>query len=166
MLRGQTWGAAALALGMAAGTACSTGDGDVDGDVTPAQAYVAIIEWEVDQQEPTINAAGEVELPVIFVAAAGGGTIDIGVQASVVEQMIDTATIRFADDPADAINEGIPDEPVRNDGVLLVVADIPPPAPTIEVTTARATSSTDSIAWGLTIEGNDTGATVVNAEER
>ncbi|NQY56416.1 MAG: hypothetical protein HRT86_08015 [Ilumatobacteraceae bacterium] len=166
MLRGRTWGAAAIALGLVAGTACSTDDGDADGDVTPAEAYVAIIEWEVSQQEPTVDESGEVELAVVFVAAAGGGTIDIGVQAAVVEQMIDTATIRFADDPADAIDDGIPDEPVRNDGVLLVVADIPPPAPTIEVTTARATSADNSITWGLTIEADDTGAAVVNAEER
>mgnify|MGYP006974247207 CR=1 FL=1 len=47
---------------------------------------------------------GEVQLPVIYVVADAGTTIDVGVQADVAESTVDWATVRFADDIADTFD--------------------------------------------------------------
>ncbi len=157
-------GVATLCFAIATG-ACGSGDDNVvDGDdVTPAGVYSAIIQWEVEQQEPVVDERGNIELPVIFVASAGGGTIDIGVQAAVVEAMVDTATIRFADDPDDAVDPNEPGEPVRQDGVMFVVADIPPPAPSIDVTAVRYATVDDAPTWEFVVEAGESGASVAEA---
>ena len=74
------------------------GDDDVPSTaVSSAEAITAIVAWQAEEQEPVIGEDGEPQLPVIFVVAGDGTTIDVGVQADVAEATNDWATVRFAD---------------------------------------------------------------------
>lgn len=133
--------AALLALGVAA---CDTDPPDALDNVMPADAYIAIVEWQVNDQEPVLDDNGDVVVPVVFVVAEDGTTIDVGVQAQVAEATTEWATVRFADQPSEAFNPDVDGEPVRDDGVMLLVGAIPDPAPAVEVSVTRYTSVDDS----------------------
>jgi hypothetical protein len=117
---------------------CSDESPDVDRAVQPADAYVAVVEWEVGQQDPVVDDDGEVVLPVVFVASGDGSTIDVGVQAAVAEATSDWATVRFADQPSDAFDPGLEGEPVRENGVMLLVGPLPDAAPSVEIQVIRS----------------------------
>ena len=74
---------------------------------------------------------------MIFVVAGDGTTIDVGVQADVAAAMVDTATVRFADDADDAFDPDVEGQPVRDEGVMLLVGPIPDPQRTISVDVDR-----------------------------
>lgn len=146
---------AALAL-----VACSSDPEPERATVEPANAYSAVVRWEVDQLEPVIDDAGNVEEPVIYLASGSGGTIDVHVQADVVTEIGDAAVIRFADEARDALDESLDDEPVKDDGVLFVLHDFPPDQSTVEVRIDRYRSIDDNAEWLLEITMVDDGTTV------
>jgi hypothetical protein len=94
---------------------------------------------------------GEVQLPVVYVVADAGTSIDVGVQADVAESTVDWATVRFADDIADTFDPDLEGEPVRDDGAMLLVGPIPEPAPSIALTVVRYTSVDDSEPFVLEV---------------
>jgi hypothetical protein len=133
---------AAAALGVVALASCN--DDETASDVVgPADAITAIVAWQVDQEEPVIADDGEVQLPVIYVVADAGTTIDVGVQADVAESTVDWATVRFADDIADTFDPDLEGEPVHDEGVMLLVGSIPEPARSIELPLVRYTAVDD-----------------------
>ena len=97
-------GAVAL-LGAFALASCDD-DETPAGVVGPADAITAVVAWQAGEQEPVIADDGEVQLPVIYVVADAGTTIDVGVQAAVAASTVDWATVRFADDIADTFDPG------------------------------------------------------------
>jgi len=119
--------------------------------VGPADAITAVVAWQADEQEPVLDASGTEQLPVIFVVADGGGTIDIGVQAAVAAATADWATVRFADDVADTFDPRLDHEPVRNDGVMLLIGPMPVPARTVEVNLVRYATVDDGEPFTLMI---------------
>jgi hypothetical protein len=141
---------AVVALGIAA-SACGSDDAPDSSDVDPAAAYAAIVEWQAGEQEPIIDDNGEVQLPVIYVAAADGDTIDVGVQADVAESTVDIATVRFTDDKGDAFDGDLDDQPVREDGVMLLVGPMPDPGPSVLVDVTRYSSVDRSEPFQLKI---------------
>lgn len=150
---------------IAVASSCSSDSGSTSPDeVTPADAYGAIVRWEVNEQDPILDANGQVQLPVIFLATAGGGTVDIGVQAAVVESTVEEATVRFADDPSDAVDDGQDGSPVRNEGVMFVVANVPPAAPTLDVIAERYVTLDESESLRFTIDASPDGAEVSEVE--
>ncbi len=125
-------------------TLASCDDDETEPEVVgPADAITAVVAWQADEQEPVIADDGEVQLPVIFVVADAGTTIDVGVQADVAESTVDWATVRFADDIADTFDPDLEGEPVRDDGVMLVVGPIPEPARSIELPVVLYTAVDD-----------------------
>ena len=125
-------------------TFASCDDDEAASDVVgPADAITAVVAWQTGEQEPVIADDGEVQLPVIYVVADAGTTIDVGVQADVAESTVDWATVRFADDIADTFDPDLAGEPVRDDGVMLLVGPIPEPAPSIELPLVRYTAVDD-----------------------
>jgi hypothetical protein len=132
---------ALLAVGAAS---CTTDPANGDPGVTPAAAYVAIVEWQVDEQAPVLDEDGEVVPPVVFVVADGGSTIDVGVQAAVAEATADWATVRFADQPSETFDESVEGQPVRDEGVMLLVGPLPEEAPSIEFGMVRYTAADDA----------------------
>ena len=141
-------GAAAL-LGASALTSCD--DDTPAGVVGPADAITAVVAWQAGEQEPVIADDGEVQLPVIYVVADAGTTIDVGVQAAVAASTVDWATVRFADDIADTFDPDLEGDPVRDDGVMLLVGPIPDPARSIELALVRYTSLNDGEPVVVTI---------------
>jgi hypothetical protein len=133
---------------------CGNDDGNETQTVDHAEAITAIIAWQADEQEPVVDDNGEEQLPVIFVAADAGATIDVGVQAEVAAATVDWATVRFADDTADTFDPDLDGEPVRDDGVLLLIGPMPDPAQMIELDLVRYRSVDDSEAITLEIASN------------
>jgi hypothetical protein len=126
---------------------CSDEPADVERAVQPADAYVAVVEWEVGRQDPVVDDDGEVVLPVVFVASGDGSTIDVGVQAAVAEATSDWAKVRFADQPSDAFDPSVEGEPVRDAGAMLLIGPIPDAAPSIEVQVLRSVAVDESEAF-------------------
>ena len=141
-------GAAAL---LAAFALTSCDDETPAGVVGPADAITAVVAWQAGEQEPVIADDGEVELPVIYVVADAGTTIDVGVPAAVAESTVDWATVRFADDVADTFDPAVEGEPVRDDGVMLLRGPIPDPARSIELALVRYTAFDDGEPVVVTI---------------
>lgn len=135
--------------------ACTDGDSSPSGEVDQSGAYTAIVEWQAAEQEPILNDDGTVKLPVIYVVAADGATIDVGVQASVASATVDIADVRFADESSEAFDSGIDGEPVIDQGVMLLVGAMPDPARTIEVELLRYLSVETSSPFVLQITADD-----------
>ncbi len=142
--------AAALlaAFGVAA---CDSGDPVATDVVGSADAIAAVVAWQADEQEPVLDDNGEEQLPVIFVVAVDGATIDVGVQADVTAATIDWATVRFADQVADTFDPDLDGEPVRNDGAMLLIGPIPDPANPIELELVRYYAVDDGEPFTLEI---------------
>lgn len=133
-----------LAVGVAS---CADDPSNGNAKVTPAAAYVAIVEWQVGDQEPVLDDDGEVVVPVVFLVADDGSTIDAGVQAEVAEATADWATVRFADQPSETFDPDFDSEPVRNDGVMLLIGAVPDAAPSIELDVVRHLAVDDAEAF-------------------
>jgi hypothetical protein len=121
--------------------ACS--DAPSTSQVNPAAALTAIVRWQADAWTPPPDAEADL-LPVIYVVAAGGGTIDVGVQADVTASMADEAVVRFADEPAEAFDTGVEGAPVHDDGILLAVGEVPEPARRVTIEVDRYVAQDDA----------------------
>lgn len=147
-----------------AATGCdSNGDVPPPPEVTPAEAYVAVIHWELEQHVPVIDEDGNDQPLVIYLAAQAGATVDIGVQAEVVEATADDATIRFSDESSQAIDEGLDHRPVKDDGVMFIVGDLTLGAATIETVVRRYQSIDDDATYDVKIVASIEGAKVITA---
>lgn len=161
----MTLGIAAL-VAMAAAGGCSNGDDAPSDVVGSADAITAAVAWQADEQEPVLDDDGEAQLPVIFVVADDGATIDVGVQADVAASTVDWATVRFADDVADTFDPDLDGEPVRDDGVLLLLGPMAEPARSVEVDLVRYAAADSGEAFTLEITaatGTDDGAAMPRA---
>jgi hypothetical protein len=63
--------------------------------------------------------------PVFVVAADERAPISLEVQAGIVDELHEFATIRFVDERSEAIDTADEDEPVHQDGVLITLGKIP-----------------------------------------
>jgi len=149
----RSWGVAAVALfGVLMLGSCDDDDTPTD-VVGSADAITAAVAWQAGEQEPVIADDGDVQLPVIYVVADTGSSFDVGIQAAVAEATVDWATVRFADDIAEAFDENVEGDPVRDDGAMLLVGPIPEPARSIELPVVRYTALDDSEPFILEIVG-------------
>jgi len=127
----------AALLAVFAVAACDSDAGESSDVVGSADAITAAVAWQAGEQEPVVDADGEAQLPVVFVVADDGAMIDVGVQADVAADTVDWATVRFADDIADTFDPDVEGEPVRDDGVLLLIGPMPEPARSVELELVR-----------------------------
>jgi hypothetical protein len=155
----------AATLGVLAVVGCTSDPTPQSGTVAPETAYVAIVRWEIEQNEPVLDEDGDVEIPVIYLAAASGETVDVGVQANVVATVDDTATIRFADQAADALDDEAVGEPVKDDGVLVVIDEFEIGQPTADARVMRYRSIDDETRWILELTATEAGVDVTEAVE-
>jgi hypothetical protein len=93
---------------------------------------------EIVGDEPVEPETG----PVVYVLGVDG-TISIEVQASVAASLVDDIDVRFADERSEAIVEVSDEQVVRDDGILLVIGDIPEEGRTIDVEVERYRSLDD-----------------------
>jgi hypothetical protein len=129
-------------------------------EIGTAAAYIAIVNWELGQLGPPATNAS---LPVIYIAADDGKTIDAGVQANVVHTTVDQAKVRFTDVRDDAIDTGVDGKPVKDDGVLLIVDKIDGKGHSrLEVPVTVYRSETDQQRTTLTLVATTDGALVTS----
>ena len=160
--------AAFLAAGvgvLAAG--CGSDDPDDPPESVSIDAVLtALVDWAVGSNgTPTTT---EDEPPVVYITASNGDTIDAAVQASVVAATTDDATVRFADDRSEAIDDTTEDEHVHDDGVLLVVGELPAEAqptrvPMSDVIVERYRTIDDASVFVVTVAPDGDGASVIGA---
>lgn len=155
----RRWSGAAVVTALAFGAACDGSDDPTAGDVGPAAALTALVEWQAGEQEPVLDDSGNAQLPVIYVAAAEGGTIDVGVQAEVASATVEVATVRFADEATEAFDEDAEGQPVIDEGSMLLVGPVPEPAPSVVVDLLRYLSADESEAFVVEITADAGSAT-------
>jgi hypothetical protein len=130
-------------------------------EIGSADAYVAIVNWEVGQLGPPATNA---PLPVVYVASEEGNTIDAGAQVRVVQATVDTAKVRFTDVRDDALAKDVEGLPVKDSGVMLVVAKIDGKGKSrIDVPVTIYVNEQDQTLKVLTLVATTAGALVTSA---
>ncbi len=147
---GRRLGPAGLvgALGLVATlsvAACSESDPVEEGTARDAAVVEQIVRELADE------SAEPEDLPVVYVVGADG-TISIEVQAGVAAALVEEIDVRFADERIEAIDESVDERPVRGDGVLLVVQDIPVEGEAIDVPVDRYVTFDDGQRMVVSLE--------------
>lgn len=133
---------------LAVSAACSESDPVEQGTGRDAAVIEQVVrELAPEPVEPDV-------LPVVYVVGVDG-TIGIEVQASVAAALVDEIDIRFADERAEAIDETVDERPVRDDGVLLVVQDVPVEGEEIEVQVNRYVAFEEEERMVVSLEYDD-----------
>ena len=70
-------------------------------------------------------------------------------QADVISDIDDAAVIRFADDARDARDENLDNEPIKDDGVMILVGEFEPDQTAVDARIVRYRSIDDDHAWIL-----------------
>jgi hypothetical protein len=144
--------------------ACASSSADEPPTVGAGDAYTAIVNWQVGQFGPPTTGA---PLPVIYVTAEDGQTIDPGVQAKVANKTVDVAKVRFADVRNDAIDADVEGEPVKDDGVLLIVDKFDTKgASSLPIGVTVYHDADDTRHLVLVVAATDTGAEVTSSSVR
>ena len=144
----------------------SSGNEPPKAEVSAAEAYTAVVRWEVSERPAVVDADGEVELPLIYLSAESGETIDIGVQADVVEATVDEVVVRFSDDSVDSLDQGLDGIPVKDDGVMLILGDFSKGEATIRPSMRRYRSIDEDMMFRMEIVASDDGAKVITATQQ
>jgi hypothetical protein len=113
-----------------------------------AQVYVATIR-DVLAGQPQSEPADV--LPIVYVVGVGENKIEAAVQAEVAAALDDDAEIRFADKREEALLTDDEDAPVRDDGLLVAVGEVPPDTNPVDVNVEVYRSEVDWSKLVLTI---------------
>jgi hypothetical protein len=135
-----------VALGGVVGAGCD-GSGE-QGVSRDAQVYIATIRDVLDEQPPPVDPD---VLPVVYVVGVGETKIPAVIQAEVAGELDGDADIRFADKRAEAMLEGEEHVPVRDDGVLIALGELPPETDPVHMDVEVYRSDQDSSKVVLTI---------------
>jgi hypothetical protein len=129
----------------------SCDDDDSEPRAHDAEAYAAVI--QAIAPDPPGEPVEELDRVVFVGPIDEDVNISLGVQASVVEDLEQFATIRFVDDRKEAIG-GDETGPVMNDGVLVLLGTVPPGrSPTIRA--ERYVDVDDVARFRVTVRGSD-----------
>jgi hypothetical protein len=130
------------ALAGAVVAALASCDGPADDEMSrEAQIYLAAVSEVIAEQVPTST---DDELPVVYVVPIGESEIDATVQAEVAGELHDLADVRFADERSEAVEEDEDGMPVRDDGTLVGIGEVPPEGEPIDVEIEIYRSAEDS----------------------
>ena len=113
-------------------TMSSCGDDDADANGVRAADVLSATIRDIVAGQPAPTDSEE-HKPVVFVVGVGEDGIEAGVQAEVATELRDDIDVRFADAREEPIDGGAEDEPVRDDGVLLLVSDVPESGDPVEM---------------------------------
>lgn len=124
--------------------------------LSTADAYSAAINWYVDSlPAPPPTTGGDAPGPVIvYVVSESGKAINSQVQASVVANLADRkdeVTVRFADVRDDALEADVEGQPVKDDGVLLLVGEVEERPPPVDLALHVYRNIDDDIAYSMKI---------------
>jgi hypothetical protein len=128
-------------------TACAGGGSNTSDQ--PALIYSAVIRVVVaDTSHPKIGS----DTSVFVVAADERSPLPLEVQADIVAELHELATIRFVDHRVEAIDESSAIKPVNDDGVLITLGKISRAANTAMVNAGRYLDATETAAYRVTVE--------------
>ena len=132
-------------------TACASGGSNTSD--RPAAIYSAVIrEVLVDTSHPKISS----DTNVFVVAARERSPITLEVQADIVAELHELATIRFVDHRVEATDDSKPNRPVKNNGLLITLGKIPSAANTVTVNAGRYLNTTNTTAYRVTLKHTKT----------
>jgi hypothetical protein len=118
-------------------------DGPADEEMSrEAQIYLAAVRQVIAEQAPP--ASGDDELPVVYVVPVGESDIGATVQAEVAGELREQAEVRFADDRSEAVLEDDEGMPVRDEGTLIAIDEVPAEGEPIDVEVEVYRSAADS----------------------
>jgi len=153
----------ALVAAMVMSAGCGSDEPDQKAaSVSTDAVLIALVDWAVESDPPPTTTGDEP--PVVYITASNGDTIDAAAQASVVAATADDATVRFADERSEAIDDQSDDQRVHDDGVLLVVGELPADVPLSDVTVERYRDLDDTSVFVVTLTVNGDGASVTGAQ--
>lgn len=111
------------------------------GIVTATIRHVAAQRLDPDDTVVPSSSLVDDDLPVVFVVSVGEEQLSAGVQADVASALRDEIDVRFSDARDEAIDADAEMEPVRDDGVLIVLNGVPklgnPALVTVEIYKTR-----------------------------
>ena len=97
----------ALVAAMVMSAGCGSDEPDQKAaSVSTDAVLIALVDWAVESDPPPTTTSDEP--PVVYITASNGDTIDAAAQASVVAATADDATVRFADERSEAIDDHEP----------------------------------------------------------
>ncbi len=135
----RQWALAGVVVVVATGASC---DGPADEEMSrEAQIYLAAVGEVIAEQVPPTS---DDELPVVYVVPVGESDIDATVQAEVAGELREQADVRFADDRSEAVLEDEEGMPVRDDGTLLAIGEVPAEGEPVDVEVEVYRSAEDS----------------------
>jgi hypothetical protein len=132
--------------------ACSTASGD-DDDARTAGLYEAVLRWAIAAEGLRPDEDGD--LPVVYVVASDGSSVAPEVQVDVVNALLEEADLRFSDARDDALDAGEEGQPVKDEGLLVVIGTVPPEGVLVEmgVELYRTDDQTSAFVLGLAGSG-------------
>lgn len=139
--------AATLPFAAALGSCSDSTDDPTAGTGRSTAVYRAVLEWVITQEPAPLDGD---EL-LVFVDDRDEGAVDIDVQGTLIEDLADTAEIRFIDDRAEAVDIDDVGSPVREGGVLVGLGAVPGEGDVVEVYVDRYRHATDVAAWTFTL---------------
>lgn len=132
---------------------CGSDDPTSSSEVSVADAYNAAIRWYL-QGVPAPPDTTETKPTVVYVAPANGKPIDVQTQADVAAEMSDmddVVIVRFADARDDALELDIEGQPVKDDGVLLLVGEVEEGPPPVQLDVGVYHNTDDEGLYSMTI---------------
>jgi hypothetical protein len=148
-------------VAVAAGCGSEASPAQVDEVEREASAWVQVIR--------TVGLAGTgpvddgADLPVVFAGQDSESTVPAEVQVEVVKTLKDEADVRFVDDRDGAIAADEPDQPVKDEGVLLTLANpVPPTGSPVELEVGRYRHASDATDFRVVLRGGSPGWQVVS----
>lgn len=103
-----------------------------------------------------LPVADDEPLPIVYMIGTDGKTVAADVQAMVVKPLKDDVELRFVDLRDDAIVIEEPDQPVKDDGVLVTLAPPPPTGSTVQFEVEVYRSTADEQQYLVTLAGGGT----------
>ena len=114
-----------------------------------ADIYSAVIRAVLGEtSHPKISS----DTSVFVGAGRERSTINLEVQADIVDELHELATIRFVDRRVEAIDDSNPNRPVKDNGVLITLGKIPSGANTVAVNAGRYLNAVDTDAYRVTLK--------------
>jgi hypothetical protein len=131
-------------------TSCASGPGsDVD-DRTSA-IYASVVHAVVSDGMDSADGPG----PVFVASADPEQPISLEVQAAMVDELHDFATLRFVDESTEAIDEDDPNKPVVEEGVLVELGPIRDQDDTAVVDAERYENAAEARAYLVRVTRRD-----------
>jgi hypothetical protein len=114
--------------------------------------YSEVIPAVATHERPDLLADEPLDV-VIYIAPREHVEIGIDVQVGIINELADWADIRFIDEFEEAIDRGEPNQPVRDNSVLIGLGSIPEGATTVEVFADRYEYADELTTFEITLTG-------------